>query len=555
MPTYDPRAIQWVKIDDFSPGIADLDYNASGAIGPWPLGTATVGQTFRCRALPNGALGPLPRRGTSFPLPFTFPSVVVGTYLNIVGFLIQGRVDGTASGGYDEANWIIGTEYRLLGGTGANVRQFDVHRVRMWDSAFTRDIIRHANDAFVTSVHRPAYLESSRSAPAGSPTTPGTPVLIYAWWGDTASDVWSMWPNPSTPTSNTPLIISAIYNNGPMVVYQGRSLVCHRQAFDNAVAANGALWQTNEMIFFTNSNEPTVSSLVASLFTPEDPGEIMGMCVSAANELFVLKYRHGAYVIRGDIVAPTVLRVPGIHGAGKMPQIPLSSPIGVIYNSRGVGMVVWPGGETSECISPQMEPENFRYPLQSNWAYGNFGGRMEFHEDLIFVPPRWVYSYKTKAWWQLEDPADTSAPFGYLYFQKSINPNSVIAMRGEVASGENYAFAYDFDNGQVSYQWRSHPIGVSVDADIACRELVLRATGANGSTVTITLLSRGATESHTFTLDGSTYPRLLRQPCALQGGDIQVQIVADGGASAAPIVYEVRVGYEETNQMAATDDV
>lgn len=547
MPPYDPRELQWLKIDDFSPGVADRDFTSSGTIGPWPPGTAVAQQTFRCRALPNGALGPLPSRATSFPLPFTYPSVAAGRTLLIVGFLIQGRVDGTASGGYDEANWIFGTEYILNGGVGANVRQFDVHRIRMWDVATPRDIIRHANDAFATGVHRPVYLESSRSAPAGSPTTPGTPVLIYAWWGDAADDVWEMWPNPSSPTSNTPLSISAIYNNGPMIVYQGRSLVCHRQSYNMASAA--ATWQTNEMIFFTQSNSPTISSLIASLFTPEDPGEIMGLCVSAANELFVLKYRHGAYVIRGDIVFPTVLRVPGIAGAGKMPQIPLASPIGVVYQSKGVGMHVWPGGETSEWISPQLEAENFEYNLSEQWAYGEFGGRMEFHEGLIFVPPHWVFDINGKSWWRLEDPADTSAPNGYLYFQKSINPNSVIAMRGEVASGENYAFAYNFDIGASSYQWRSQPISVQTDEDITVREVVIRATGAAGSTVFVQLIVRGASEGHTFTLDGSTYPRLLMDNSAIQGGDIQVHIEASGGANVAPIVYEVRLGYEITNAM------
>lgn len=554
MPSYDPRQLQWLHIDDFSPGVADVDYNAGGAIGPWPIGTAQPATTFRCRALPNGALAALPRRDTNFALPFAFPTVVAATPLNIVGFLIQGRVDGTASGGYDEANWILATEYRSPSG-GANTRQFDIRRIRMWDVAQAVDLIDHENDAFVTGVHRPAYLESSRSAPAGSPTTPGTPILVYAWWGDIATDVWAVWPNPTTPTSNTRLDIGTIYNAGPMIVYQGRSLICHRQAFSNAQAASLALWQTNEMMFFTKSNEPVISSTTASLFTPEDPGEIMGMCVSAANELFVLKYRHGAYVIRGDIVFPTVLRVPGIAGAGKMPQIPLSSPIGVVYQSKGVGMMLWPGGEASECISTQMEPENFRYPLQSAWAYTNFGGRLDFHEDLIFVPPRWVYNYKTKSWWQLEDPADTQAPRGYLHFQKSINPNSMIAVRGEVESGQNYAFSYSFDLGALSYQWQSQPIPLVLDNDVEVRECVLRATGANNSTVVITISSMGVDQTLTFTLTGTTYPRELRLPCRVVGGDITVKIVADGGASVAPIVYGIKLGWHETNAMPAADDI
>lgn len=545
MPETEPRPLKWIHLDDFSPGIADRDLNSAGHIGPWPLGTATVAETFRCQAVPNGALGPLPRRDTTFH--YTYPGDVFSGQLNFVGFAIQGRVDGTASGGYDEANWIIATEY-LRTGLANQRRAFKVQRQRMWDSTAPLDTITTGTDSFASGVFRPAYLQSGRIATAA--TTPGTPVLCFAWWGDPGTDIWNYWPNPATPTANTALVISAIYNNGPMIVYQGRSLVCHRQSFANALAANAALWETNEMMFFTNSNLATVASLTASLFTPEDPGEIMGLCVSSANELFVLKYRHGAYVIRGDITFPTVLRVPGIQGTGKMPQIPLASPIGVLYKSHGSGMYVWPGGETSENISSQMEPENFRYSLQANWAYGNFGGTMEFHEDLIFVPPRWVYNMRTKTWWQLEDPADTSAPFGYLHFQKSVNPNSVIAVRGEIQSdAEDFAFAYNFDFGQTTYQWTSHPIHLSVDSQIEVREIALRATGPTSSTVTINIIAEAATESHVFTIGANNYPRIKVDSSAVLGGDVQIQIIADGASNTAPIVFNVDVAYMETNAL------
>lgn len=544
MPETEPRPLKWIHLDDFSPGIADRDFNSAGVLGPWPPGQAVVSGTFRCQALPNGALGPLPRRDTSFHL--NYPVDVFSGQLNIVGFLIQGRVDGTTSGGYDEANWIVATEY-LRTGSAATRRIFQLRRIRTWEAVPTVETITTATDPFASGVFRPAYLSSGRVATAA--TTPGTPALAVAWWGDPGTDVWAYAPNPATPTALTPAVISA-KDAGPMVVYQGRSLVGVRTTFSNMAAASAALFSTNEMMFFTNSNLTTLASATASLFTPEDPGEIMGMCVSDANELFILKYRHGAYVIRGDIVFPTVLRVPGIQGAGKMPQIPLSTPIGVLYKSLGSGMYLWPGGERAECISQQMDPTNFRYPLQSNWAFGNFGGTMEFHEDLIFVPPRWVFNMQNQSWWQLEDPADTSAPFGYLHFQKSINPNSVIAVRGEIQSNaEDYAFSYTFDFGQTTYQWTSHPFHLAVDSSIQVREIAVRATGPGSSTVTINIIAEGVTESHVFTIGANNYPRIKVDNSAVIGGDVQIQIIADGAGNTAPIVYNVDVAYEETNAL------
>lgn len=563
MSSDDPRQLQWIACKDFSPGIADRDYRASGSLGPWPLGTATVDNTFGCRALPNGALGPMPLRQRSFSLPFP-DDVLSGTPVNVLGLLIQGPVRDAPTTGYDEANWFVATDYKWLDGAVDIKRTFRMQRLRMWKSGPPIDTIEtltdDAADDGTGGTHRTCFMESSR-ADDSNPQLPGVPGMVYTWYG--TDFTWSFFPDPGDTDSLTPFLISDDYKAAPMIVYQGRSLICNHFNFENG--ASTVHFRSNENIYYTKSNLLTLQDTVASTFTPEDPGEIMAMCVSSANELFVLKHRQGAYVIRGDINFPTVLRIPGIMGTGRMPCIPLACPIGVVYPSKNNGVYVWPGGEESINISEQMEPDRFRYDLiggdnNGDWAYSDNGGRPIFYQDLIFVAPFWCYDYKTQAWWRLEDPEDTEAPLGYLWFQTSLSRTSVIASRAEFFAGEAFAFAYDFSRAKYSYQWRSQPIAETMNADVEVREVVLRATGDVGSTVTLNLYAFGETETHVFTLDGSDYPRELRKLSALAGGDIQVEIIADGGVDSlgaqqpAPIVYEWRLGWYETQTLPVQED-
>lgn len=559
MSSDDPRKLQWIVCKDFSPGIADRDYRANGGLGPWPLGTATVDETFGCRALPNGALGPLPWRENSFSL--DFPSDVrAGTGVSVLGFFIQGPVRDAPTTGYEDANWFVASEYQH-DVAGTNTTEFTIKRLKMWKAGPPYDTIVTDSRTGDSPTHHVCYMFSHR-ADDNDAQEPGVPGMCYAWWHDSGGQ-WGFFPDPAAPTTLTPYTISTTYKPSPMIVYQGRSLICNHKNFSNG---GGATFRSNENIYYTKSNLLSLQDTVASTFTPEDPGEILAMCVSSANELFVLKRRVGAYVIRGDINFPTVLRIPGIMGTGKLAPIPHVCAIGVVYPSKDNGFYVWPGGEDSICLSEQMEPERFQYDMLDSAPHGSWfpewgGGSPQFFQDLIFAAPHWVYDFRAQSWWRLEDPDDTEAPLGYLWYQQSVNKTAIIAARAEYFAGENFAFSYNFNFARRSYHWKSHPIPETMNADIEVREVVLRATGIAGSTVTINLYAFGVVETHVFTMSGYDYPRELRQLSALSGGDIQVEIIADGGDlvtppvrsgldfNPAPIVYDWRLGFYETQTM------
>lgn len=508
----DSRELKSIRIDSFAPGIADRSYEGATQADQtqnWPIGTAQT-ETYGCRALPNGSLAPLPRLGeTSFTLDYPSPAPGGESGLvTITGFLIQGPVrSDTVAGGYDEANYCIGLEWLTAAGAGTNHRQARIKRIHMFSSDEDEDIILSVQDNFNSGVHRTAYLESTRAA-ATDATVPGFPGFAYAWYGDvgTTTGYWGIFPNPAAPSTLTPATISNIYNPGPMIVYQGRSVIAHRLDYVNG--NTDIHFQSNELIFFTNSNLTTLASANASTFTPEDPGEIMAMCVSSANEVFVLKRRHGAFDIRGDIDQPTALRLPGVPGVGRNPQQPIASPIGVVYTAIGAGVYAWTGGDTSELVSRQLNPGNFDITLPTVWQYNNNGGRPDFFEDLIFLPPYWAYDYKQNAFWKLlpDNFASTQFKYGFLYYQRSVGKNSVICVMPAVGAGTGdqsapYAFVLDFDKGEQDYHWKSQPIPcILPDRQGTLRQWILKTN--NGNTIcdcTITIQdSQGRTITNTL---------------------------------------------------------
>src|SRR5271156_2418811 len=60
--------IQWVHIDDFSPGCFDGgNISTEAPVTSQPLGAALLAQTYCCSVIAGGALGPLPSLTPSYP--------------------------------------------------------------------------------------------------------------------------------------------------------------------------------------------------------------------------------------------------------------------------------------------------------------------------------------------------------------------------------------------------------------------------------------------------------------------------------------------------------
>src|SRR4051794_10138053 len=82
----DPDQLQWTRFTDFSPGIWQKKgiWGTTGNV-PAPPGAATTNNTYRCRSLPGGGLGPMPRKIRDFSMTGTGPDrlyVVTGFCIN-----------------------------------------------------------------------------------------------------------------------------------------------------------------------------------------------------------------------------------------------------------------------------------------------------------------------------------------------------------------------------------------------------------------------------------------------------------------------------------------
>lgn len=537
--------LQWITLSDFRAGIMDRTLFQSSVVAPFPQGSATKENTFRCIALPEGGLGPLPRVTSTFTMtnPDTTAQVVNGRY-TLTGFVCQGPVSAAGANGIDSSNLIFGVEW--VNSTTAR-RRYVLYRARMWEATPTLDTITTVTDTDTTAIRRPTYLHSTRASAAAA-TNPGVPVAMFTWFSGAGggAKLWAVFPPPTASNTLAKTDISTTLDVEPSVTHQGRSI-----AFDGVSHFNGSgsfIWQINEQTWYTNSNLTTLQNAIADTFGQEDPTGIAVAISMTANELFIVKNRNGGFVIRGDIADPTVLRLPGVTGANGSTQMATASPIGAVYGVNQGGAWVWAGGEESQLLSPSLE-QGFMQGMTGQSIFNSAHlGRFETMREWIFTANNWIYDWRQKSWWRFDDPADREI----LHWCASVQGTGIFGMPVFMdATDTTYAYFYNFTSPALDYSWQSQPLPQSTQQDIEVRQLVLVAEGSADSTVTVTLKGLdGATSTpQVFTLNSTSYLDIQRASTSLRGGHIQVLIEADGGANPAPIIHELRIGYNPTTSL------
>lgn len=549
----DTQQLQWLRINDFSPGIRHKTLRVGHTSSPFPLGAADAAETYRCIALPGGGLGPLPRRSYSLTragLETNFQTRVQNGNHRIVGFHVTGPVTDSTGGGHSRIEFHLAYEYFHDADNNGSfeTRKFRWERHRIWEASPTIDAIyTHSttSEPSPANFYRIAHFADYRADPA-DPTLVGKPVVAMAWYsgnGGTA-DVWKTFPDPATPSSNTPDDISTTITAARIIEHQGRLV-----AFENDIHSHGTAgtWISDEQVWWTNVNLNTISNSVASMLSQ---GQMAGYgCAKtvSAQEMIAIKHRGGAISVHGDLDDPTIIALPGVMSTGGAECSPCYSPMGLIYGVRGSGVWGWQGGDASVNLSPTMEDDFWNYPVDSH-RIANYSGDFELWGSYVVTPNQWLLDTTTGAWWRLED-GDT---FSILHW--GVNPDEGEWLYGAPAFFEDTAtpvvYGWDRTDPAYSYRWRSQALEPTIDRVINVHEVVVSAIG-NGDTVTITLTNdAGDSQVETFTIGSSTMPKKYRKQTRMVGSGIKVQIDADGGADAAPIVYEVALAYNE-NQMLA----
>lgn len=547
-----PGDLQYITIDNFTPGIQYKTFGIGDATKS-PPGAADPANTFRCRALPWGGLGPMPKLTQTKTADLI--AACLGDRHRIVGFHVTGPMqindyESTITGD-DNVELHVALEYHESGGAGDHRLMW--RRYRIWETetvdSIYAGVITHPGN--YDEWYRGASFVDARLH-ATDATALGNLFVVLGWRPDdmdSPDNVWRIFPDPDSPGATGTQMILDVNETTILVQHQGRIISIDSHVFQHGGAG---YWIVNDQLVYTQTNLPTVEEdppgtiLGVGVFT-QGPVSGYGAAASAgAQELLLVKHRGGATTLSGDIDDPTVFSLPGVQSTNGALTFGVFTPLGFAYGVKDGGIHVWGGGDTSNKLSAQLE-DDFWQMRPADWV--EFDGKLDIAGEMLLVPNNWVYDTITQSWWRIEDPAE------YQIFQWAASPQSSMFYGAPTDHDDGGPIYYRFDRNELvgDYVWQSQYIPASLDRVLEIREIKLRALSPNGaSEVTVTITDDdGHTRSETFYIESTTIPKLLRIDTHFQGMGLKVTIEAMTHDGIAPIIYDLQLGYQEGQREAS----
>ena len=533
------QKLTWDAINDFTPGIySQSQYSQGNPPLPSTKGYAQEVGTYRCIALPNGGLAPLPV-ANNITLTTPVGARTTPGYF-IVGFHAMGPIigTGTASGLLDELHFAV--EY----GDATPDRQFYWFRARTFETGGVCDTLEHKSSATsgVPSFFHGVTFAESRMTTSAPWTAIGVPVVGASWRNvDNGNQfVWAF-PDPSNDTTDTPLVLSTT-DSGYLVAHEGRLvLATFVPSQPHGVNANMSF---NEAINYTDPSNANVWLDAMTIYAPESPAGYGVLASVNTSELLLIKNRGGAVLASGDLDSVNITRLPFVQSTGNLFSLPAVTPSGLYYLANNQGLWNWNGGNGSAKVSPALD-DDFYF---TNAPFLNPTACAECWGNWVMVSNNWVLDTATGGFWRLENPATRL----YQWFSRSFDSTICYATQMSYPTATGVA-AYYFKRQSLvtNFSWQSHPLSWSINRRVRVRQVVVRALSTTGGTVTIVFSGTnpdgGDTASYALTIPASTTPVKVQAVCNYSAEDIAVSITSDGGIHPAPIVFEVNMGYEETD--------
>ena len=549
-----PKELTWLELTDFSPGIFSNN-NLAGGINVTsdnPCKAQETG-TYRCRSLPTGGLGPLPRLKGSYGLT-TIPDSTAGVTYNVTGFGTWGRildVPNTSTLGF-EAHVML---YYQLPDAGL----FDVSltwvRERLFNVIPSTEIIHNVDIANTsTSAGRYTYFLKTRMNPT-TPDSIGAPVMVCVSTRIANNDiiVSRAWPDPAAPTTNGTIIVGEALEGTPYVIaaaHQGRIVL---GAWDNFSHGLTADLVTNENMYWTETNDNTLVSANPAQFVPELDQSISDMCAMSANQLVVVKWYGGGYVLQGDLSDTTVVQLPNLPCPDGSDYVRgVNTAKGFVYSGGPSGMYLWNGGDGAEPISPQLDGN---FAVGANFISGS-NGQCDRWMDLVLVPQNWVWDSNTGGWWRIENINTVNMRYWSTVAQ---NAQAVGVESSFTTVDPTFMHLFQYDDLAYSWSWKSHPLWVMPYTHyMEIREVTVALSGTGKFTFTFTA-EDGDTSVHAITVN-STSIRNFRFNLGLDAENFTLQIEAVGGVAGvggaeAPLLHRMFVGYHQDSHLVLTDAV
>ncbi len=577
--TFSEKELEYIWLDNFTPGIHD-DYYANGGAGSFPEGSAQVTNTWGCIGAPNGGLIPAPNKVLSITqglidqnlggvhlYPNNDPNMHI-TALRCMSPVGYRSSDTNGTSTYPDALWLGYMWVDDANGNNGNIAQSA--RVRLFKvynlpkaAISTYDAVSLTSTSALGAWTNPPSqawydgisIDNGRSD-VTDPTKPGAPVTII---GASATNRYTTVYYPAINTTSDGVTLSWLGSNASGANLQIKQLLCHQNrviAFTVAETTAGTYgpatsFAYSDIYYYSTANDFTNGVTTPGIFYTENPSGLGSWVSMNNNELFLVKLSGGAMSVRGDVATPTVVRLPGVEPTG--------------YDSKNLGDIMhggsyaygsdsgfweWSGGNKSTSLTEGKLSKSFwQMPQMANHA---IKGKSSYIHPFLFTPNNYCYDTRTKGWWRYANPT-TNGPYA---FCETNALGNLITAPAYVNNTANETAAYwDLNTGQPYYTWQSHPLPMSQTRLMEISELTVLAQPYSttiGGTITITLNgvsnSGGQTQvKEVFPYAPGSKPGAITIPTQMQGYDMTIRIESQSSdnLSPAPRLYHLGLGAGE----------
>jgi hypothetical protein len=535
--------LEWVEFTDFSPGIFNNTRFAGGVnVNSMNPAMAQEADTYRCRSLVTGGLGPLPRLNKSFRLT-TIPDGGNGHTYRVPGLGTLGQVFAETNATTDPAHRVeIHVPVNWYDDGTERMRWI---RERIYDTTKSTETLGTRN--YVTATNAPGRyvpILKTRMWPTDT-LQPGLPVMVFIWvsnslplTSDGQARMYRAHPDPATPTTNSTLIVgqeSSGIAYTAAVAHQGRIVLGQYLLYQRGVETNLV---TNSNLVWTEVNSNALASTVPTVFAVEYDQFVTDMGSMTANELLVILSYGGGYIVSGDLDDPTLIHLPNIASPDGANYVKgCNTAIGYVYSAGPSGLWVWNGGDDATHLSPQLEGNSF-LP-----GAGGGEGQCDRWMDLVLAPSNWVLDTATRSWWRIEDPDIVDIH----YWSTSKYRSQTYGSTGTFTDAEpEFLHMFEYRHPAYSYSWKSQPLWLSRDRTVVLRDFVCALSGQGSVKFTFTN-ERGDTQVLTFPVN-HTNIRNYRATMNLKSDNWTMHIESTGFVESddkpAPLMHRCYVGLD-----------
>jgi hypothetical protein len=296
----------------------------------------------------------------------------------------------------------------------------------------------------------------------------------------------------------------------------------------------------------------------------ENPTGYGLMASLTADELFLLKTRGGAVVIRGDLNnVSAVTTLPYVRGTGMSLCGGTRSPLGFLYPVDSSGVWAWNGGEVSNHITKHMDADFWKPPAESPArinegqtrtpnAWGDSSVTCTDWNEWVLFPNNWLLDtdaprpgsnyvpyHEQGSWWKIDDDTDHIIHFWDVDWR---GRKAYGAPSGYRNQGDPALYEYSMPDKARTYTWRSQPLPGTTDQAITVQQIGLVASGVG--TVRLTVRSSDDTvgKSMELEVDDAAMPKARLSSCGVQGTHItfDIESTAPVDGIPAPTVHGIR---------------